>query len=60
MGAILQDFRGDVIMAISEKETELVQPKTIECLAFLHGIQFFFATRDHIYDSGFRLPDSSC
>lgn len=28
-------------MAISEKETELVQPKTIECLAFLHGIQFF-------------------
>lgn len=40
IGAILRDGKGNLVMAISKKEKELVQPGTIECLAIFCGFQF--------------------
>lgn len=39
IGAILCNDRGEVIMAATIKEKALFQPKTIECLAILRGLQ---------------------
>lgn len=40
IGVILRDGRGDLMMAMCKKEVEIVQNKTIECLAILQGLQF--------------------
>lgn len=40
VGAFLWEYKGNLVMVVSKKEMELVQPETIICLAILRGLQF--------------------
>lgn len=42
MGAIVRDSKGEMILAASIKEQVLQDPKIVECLAILRGLQLCF------------------
>lgn len=40
-GAIVRDWKGETLLAISMADSQTAQPKTVEALAILCGLQLF-------------------
>ncbi|XP_042950304.1 uncharacterized protein LOC122282418 [Carya illinoinensis] len=47
IGAILRNSFGDVIMALSKVEEEFLEPKNVEAMVVLRGLQFYLQSGIH-------------